>query len=655
MVFLTDQQLLELAATHHRAGRFGDAEAIYRRLLASHPGQPDLLNEIGILAMRAGRATEARQWFEQAVAANSTRGDFFNNLGMVLETLRDFAAAATALEHAMRCDPHLAAPCYNLGNVRMSQGEWSAACELFRSALARDPAHTQSYLNLGLVLSWIGRLDEAIATYRAGLARAPGVAPLWNNLGNALKLRGDHEGAIQAYEAGLAGGADALCINNAGDSLMELGRVVEASACFRQALALNPSLHEAHSNLIFSLHLLPESTSEQIAAEAHRWWIQHGEPFTAERRPHSNERSPGRRLRIGYVSPDFRDHPVGRHVLPIVRGHDRAAFEVFCYSDVNAPDEVTAQFRGAADHWRDVVLMTDAELAGAIVGDGIDLLIDLALHTRGNRLQVLARKPAPVQITFAGYPGTTGLPTIDYRLTDRFLDPPDRPASHYTEESIRLAGSFWLFAGESVERPARAPECGVVFGALNKFTKVNACVVALWSRVLREAPATRLRLLCPEGESRKRVLGQFEQEGIGRGRIECVSRSSRAEFLTMLGRVDLLLDTFPYNGHTTLCEALWMGVPAVSLASETAVSRGGLSILSQVGLGELAVTTEDDYVRTAAALANDVPRLTELRAGLRQRMLASPLMDAPAYVRDLEQRYRAMWQRWCARSGETRP
>lgn len=651
MAFLTDQQLLELAAAHHQAGRFAEAEAIYRRLLGSYPGHPGLLNELGILAMRSGRPVEARQWFEQAVAADSQRADFLNNLGMVLEAMGEFAPAAVALENALRCDPKLGAAFYNLGNVRMKQGELSAARDLFRQALECDPAHPQAHLNLGLALSKMGQLDEAVTAYRAGLARASGFAPLWNNLGNALKNRGDHDGAIHAYQAGLAGGADALCINNLGDSLLESGRAAEASECFRQAVTLNPTLHEAHSNLIFSLHLLPESTPEQIAAEAHRWWTLHGEPIAAQRRWHHNDRSPERRLRIGYVSPDFRAHPVGRHMLPIVLGHDRKQFEVFCYSDVNAADELTTQFREAADHWRDTARMTDVEIADAVARDRIDILIDLALHTHGNRLLVFARKPAPVQVTFAGYPGTTGLGNIDYRLTDRFLEPPDLSSEHGAEEPIGLAGSFWLFEGEANELPERAADHRVVLGGLSKFTKVNPRVVALWSRVLRGVPEARLVLLCPEGESRERVAEQFEREGIARERIECVARSSRAEFLALLGRVDLLLDTFPYNAHTTLCEALWMGVPAVSLVGETAVSRGGLSILSQVDLGELAVSSEDEYVRVATRLANDLSELSGLRTGLRERMRRSPLMDAAAYVRDLEQHFRVMWQRWCAAEG----
>ena len=408
-----------------------------------------------------------------------------------------------------------------------------------------------------------------------------------------------------------------------------------------------------------SLHYHPDHDARAIQAELRRWDAQFAAPLARLIRPHTNEASPDRRLKIGYVSPDFRDHAVGRNLLPLFREHDHRPLEIFCYADVIRPDALTRRFQGHADVWRDVLGRTDDQVAELIREDRIDVLVDLALHTACNRLLVFARKPAPVQVSFAGYPGSTGLSAIEYRLTDPYLDPPSLDDPDSAAEPVRLPDSFWCFDPLTDEPavnslPARASGF-VTFGCLNNFVKVNALVLALWARVLRAVGRSRLLLLAPEGQFRRGIVQRLEQEGVASDRLVFVPRQPRRQYLELYHGIDLMLDTVPYNGHTTSLDALWMGVPVVTLVGGTTVGRAGLSQLTNLGLPELVAATPEEFVRIAVELAGDLPRLEVPAASLRDRMRGSPLMDAPRFARGIEAAYRTLWRRWCARSGPPRP
>jgi predicted O-linked N-acetylglucosamine transferase (SPINDLY family) len=355
-------------------------------------------------------------------------------------------------------------------------------------------------------------------------------------------------------------------------------------------------------------------------------------------------------LKIGYVSADFRDHVVGRNVLTLLGQHDREDFEVWCYSGAIPPDSMTAQFHTLAGGWRDVVGLSVEKLARLIRNDGIDILVDLALHAAGNQLPVFARKPAPVQVSFAGYPGNTGLSTIEYHISDRHLE---AKAVRDRKENAFLIDSFWCYdpCGARVEvNELPAHQAGTItFGCLNNFCKINEPVLKLWARVLRATSDSRLVMLTGLGSHRQRTLAFLKQQGIDNHRIDFYEPCPREKYLQLYHQLDIVLDTFPYNGHTTSLDALWMGVPVVSLAGERTVSRGGLSQLSNLGFSELVAFTEDDFVQIATLLANDLSRLTDFRRTLRARMAGSVLMDARQFARDIESAYRRMWQQWCAK------
>ncbi|MGO9467828.1 MAG: hypothetical protein ACLQVF_27130, partial [Isosphaeraceae bacterium] len=345
------------------------------------------------------------------------------------------------------------------------------------------------------------------------------------------------------------------------------------------------------------------------------------------------------------------DHAMSFVTTPVLLAHDHEHFEIYCYADVARPDEITARLHSLADVWRNIAGLSDEQVSQRVRQDRIDILVDLTMHMAGNRLLAFARKPAPIQVSWLAYPGTSGVRTIDYRLTDRYIDPPGLHDHDYSEESIRLPDAFWCYdplAGEPAVSALPAVENGsITFGCLNNFCKVNDSVLKLWAQVLKAVDGSRLLLLAPGGSVRGRTLDLLEREGVRRDRVTFVARQPRPRYLELYHRIDIGLDTFPYNGHTTSLDAFWLGVPVVTLVGPTPVARAGLSLLTNLGLSELVAETPDQFVSIAVALAGDVPRLCELRATLRDRLRASPLMDAPRFARMVEAAYREMWRRWC--------
>jgi predicted O-linked N-acetylglucosamine transferase (SPINDLY family) len=492
----------------------------------------------------------------------------------------------------------------------------------------------------------------AIAALGRAVALDPNLAEPHNNLGNALKESGRLDEAIAAFGRAIALGPHlAEPHHNLGGVFREQGRLDDALACFRTAVALRPDEKAAASSLLYTLHSHPDYDAQALLAEHRRWAGRHAAPLAAEIRPHANDRTPGRALRIGYASPDFRAHPVGHMLLGLFAHHDHAQFQVIAYSDVRRPDALTHELKPLADTWHDTAGLGDAQLADCIRADRIDILVDLALHTAGNRMLVFARKPAPVQVTMLGLPATTGLATIDYRLTDPYLDPPGITDADYIEQSIRLPHCFWLFPP-----PHEAPPVGalpalsngfVTFGCLNQHIKVTRPALELWIQILQALPASRLVLQSLPGTHLDAIRARFAAEGIAGARLDFVPRAGRIAYFCRYLEFDLALDPFPYNGHTSTLDALWMGVPVITLAGRTAVGRGGASILSNAGLTEFITRTPEQYVATAVAWGTDLPRLAQLRAELRQRVRTSPLIDGRQYAADVEAAFRRMWTTWC--------
>jgi protein O-GlcNAc transferase len=424
-----------------------------------------------------------------------------------------------------------------------------------------------------------------------------------------------------------------------------------ALANYRQALAVKPDYDDAASNVLFALNFHPGYDAPAILRECRFWDEKFGRPLAHLIRPHTNDRSPDRRLRIGYLSPNFWAHSQAPFIYPLLREHDRREFEIYCYSDVVHADAVTAKLRGCAGVWRNCVGQSDQAVADMIRADAIDILVDLTMHMARGRPQVFARKPAPIQVAWLAYPGTTGLSAMDYRFTDAHLDPPGETDDGYVEKSVRLADTFACFDPNTLEPPGPltplpAERNGhITFGSLNNFFKVNVPLLKLWRRVLEAVPHSRFRLLAPEGSARRWVLETLPAE-----QVDFVSRQSRPGYLTELARIDICLDTLPYNGHTTTLDALWLGVPVVTRVGHTACGRAAASVLRNLGLAELIARDDDQFVTIAAGLAADLGRLSELRRTLRSRMSASVVLDAPRFAANVQAAYRRMWHEFAGAS-----
>lgn len=472
--------------------------------------------------------------------------------------------------------------------------------------------------------------------------------------GLALEAKGDFEAALQCYRACAAAYPSAVNPRLAmANALSTLWRTDEAIDVYAEALNLSPFRADIYSGYLLLNHYASAPDAGRIY-ELHREYGRHMSMQHARSNAFANSAEPERRLRIGYVSRNLSRHSVGYFVEPVLTHHDRGAFEVYCYYTHPQSDDATVRMRSLVDSWQVVPESeSDADLASRIADDRIDVLIDLGGHTKLNRLGAFARKPAPLQITWLGYPNTTGLGDMDYRLSDGIADPEPSADALHTERLLRINGAFLCYRPPEDSPPVvpRRADDAIVFGSFNTLVKVNPALTETWARILDAVPASRLLIKCrslEQPQTAARLLARFEMHGISRNRVALRSwTEGRVEHLASYGEVDIALDTFPYNGTTTTCEALWMGVPVVTRAGSMHMSRVGATLMSNAGLPELVTASADQYVDCAVRLARDRPRLAELREGMRERLLASPLLDQSTFVRNYERCVRAAWQDWC--------
>ncbi len=681
-------ELFAAGVAHHRAGRLTQAEACYRQVLTAQPDHADALHLCGVAAHQAGRHEFAVDLIGRAIRQNDANPIYVSNLGCALRDLGRYDEAVAVFHQAIRIDPETAEAYCSLAVTLRQLGKLDESIAASRAAIRIRPGFAQAYLSLGAALKDQGRLDEALAAYRQAKAIKPDLVEACFNLGNALKALGRLDEAVAAYRQAIhikpslvqahCNLGNALCDQgklaeavaalrqvirikpdhaaahlNLGGALLEQGKFDEAIGACREAIRFRPDFAEARSNLAFCLNHVDGISVGEVFAAHREWDACHGRAMPGPA-AHVNDRATGRRLRVGYVSPDFRMHSVAHFLEPLLRSHDRNEVEVFCYSEVSAPDATTARFEELADRWTATVGISDDALSGTIRNDGIDILVDLAGHTSRNRLAVFARKPAPVQVTWLGYPNTTGLAAMDYRLVDAVTDPEPEADAFASEALVRLPGGFLCYG---VRQEAPAPSTApcltngfVTFGSFNNPAKLSGATLDVWAQLLARLPAARLLLKGkPFAEAATRTLyrDRLVERGVAADRVELVGWLPDRAHLALYDSIDIALDPFPYNGTTTTCEALWMGVPVVSLRGDRHAARVGASLLGQVGLSDLVAASTEAYVEAAAALAGDPARLSELRHSLRRHMAASPLCDAAAFARKVEAAYRTMWRRWC--------
>jgi predicted O-linked N-acetylglucosamine transferase (SPINDLY family) len=778
--------LCDLAGALSDQGEFAAAAEACRAALEVRPEAIDIRIRLGELLLGAGRPTEAAIAFEHAVAARPDDPAIHVKLGSALQLAGRHGEAIDAFRAAAALDPHGPEPMDRLGAALHRAGRPDEATACFEQAIARRPAYVPAHVHLGDCLLEMGLpdpaldayrralalrpadsaiaaqlaaalpdeslLEEAIAECRAATARRPGDAQAFCNLGVAYYRRRNLDAALRAYRQALGlNPAHAAATNNLGLTLKDAGQIDEAIGCLRKVVELNPRRSECHSNLLYLLHFDPDCDAAALQREHAVWRQRHADSLKDCLRVHDNDPSPERRLRIGYVSPNFRQHSVGRFLTALFDNHDHERFEIVAYSSVRRPDAITARLRRRCDRWVDATRLSDEALAEQVRVDRIDVLVDLTMHMADSRLLTFARKPAPVQVTYLAYCSLTGLDTIDYRLTDLYLDPqPDvlprpglprrtgdgvtlfpggppfspspgtpgegwgeglafgseektltpspparsrstgrgseffgsqnraphpaaevvgatrtpsqnpPPAEYWergpeairdSEEPLPLPRSYWCYdpgiATPDVN-PLPALSRGYVsFASLNNFCKASPAALELWARILRAVPSARLLLHAWPGDHRERVRGLFASEGVDAGRLRFFDMLSLPQYFALHHAIDVALDPFPYPGGTTTCDALWMGVPTVSLVGRSPFMRSGLSILSNAALPELAVDSPGRYLETTMALAGDLPRLAQLRSTMRDRLRESPLMDGARFARDVEAAYRSIWRRWC--------
>jgi predicted O-linked N-acetylglucosamine transferase (SPINDLY family) len=607
----------------------------------------------GNACLRNNQLAEAKTLFTRVCAIKPTDAEAWIALGNVNGQLGQFEEAAACCERAVALRPDIAVTHNNLGNVYKLQGRLNEALASYQEALRLDPHDAMAHSNLGILLKTMGRIDEATACLQDALRLDPRHAEAHNNLGNIHFDGGRLDKALACFQEALRLKPEFVqAYNNLGLVYQAQGRLEDALACYREALRLDPDKAIPHSNLLYVLNYRDRCDAATLFAEHVRWGERHGRGLS-DLDAHSNVPDADRRLRVGYVSADFRNHPIAYFLEAVLAHRDKARFEIFCYNNRAISDDATRRLRRHADHWRDIVGQPDEAVARQIRRDGIDILVDLAGHTKGNRLLTFALKPAPVQATWIGYITTTGLKAMDYIIADRFVIPPeDEP--YYVERPVRLPHSYLCFTAphypiEVSPLPALHGN-EVTFGCFNNASKLTPTVIAVWAKLLHAVPHSRLFLKytgLDDVQVQRHYRDLFTQHRIEGNRIRFSGQSPRERLLAAYREVDIALDPFPYNGGTTTVEALWMGVPVVSLRGDRFVSRTGETILTNIGLAECVADSEDAYIAKARALTADLPRLAELRSQLRSRLLNSPLCDGAGFTRDLEAAYRTMWKSWC--------
>ena len=639
----------ELGFARRSQGDYAGAIEAYEAALQREPDFADALNNLGTCHQLRGQLPKAEAAFRRALELQPQIATYALNLGLILCQQHKFSMATDVLRRTREREPNNPEAAFNLGNALHGLGALRDAAEQYGAAVALRPDYADALITLGNTLEELGELESAVGAYEAAVRSRPDSVVALNNLGSLLRRLGRIEAAESVIRRGLELDTHQPALyDNLGSILKEGGQLDAAIQCFAKAVALAPDNAATHSNLVYAV-TFQALEGATILSECRGWNDRHAAALHPQvrSRPSAESLAVRSRLRVGYVSADFRDHCQSLFTIPLLSHHDRTGFEIFCYSSVARPDSYTHRIQMLADTWRDVHALDDAALCELIRGDRIDVLVDLSMHMAGGRPLVFARAPAPIQLTWLAYPGTTGIGAMDYRLSDPRLDPPEFDR-HYSERTVRLPDAFWCYDPLTDQPDVNAlPAFArgyLTLGCLNNPCKMTDHALSLWSAVLRALPDSRLLLMVPPGRYRQRVQQRLGEQGVSAQRVDFVAYRARPEYLRSYHDIDLGLDTFPYSGHTTSLDSFWMGVPVVTRVGRTCVGRGGLSQLFQLGLLELAAETDESFVEAAVAMANNLPRLASLRSQLRGRLRQSPLMDAARFARNIETAYQECWR-----------
>ncbi len=683
------ENLLQQAISYHRNGDLRRAEMTYRTIISQEPSNSSAYHLLGLIAHQVRKHDQAEALIQKSIALNPDSAVLYANLGNVMKDKKDYAKAAHCYHKAIEINPQFPEAYNGLGIMMCGKGRTEKGIACFKKALSLRPEFAHACNNLGNAYKTLNDNEQAIRYYKKAIQMQPDHAEAHSNLGTVLKNEGKRDAAetmyakalelnptcIEAlnslgllrYESGEIGRAiecfkrmlridehhSGACINM-GNMMKEWGKHQHALSWYRKAAEREPGYHDAHTNILLTMHYDDEYSPEDIFKEHRRWGMKFDDAAACDMFPAAE--ASRRPLRIGYMSPDFRRHPVSFFIEPVIEGHDRANVTVHCYADVKRRDDVTDRIRERADSWVDITGMQDREVERLIRNDGIDILVDLAGHTGDNRIKVFADRPAPVQVTYLGYPDTTGLCAVDYRISDALADPPGNADTLHTEKLVRIPDCFLCYrpycSDSSIADPPVFDNGYITFGSFCNSSKVTPRMVALWSEILHNTENARLHLKSrqlTDDNVVKYYADMFLKHGISKERIQLSGHvPSYRQHIESYNRIDIALDTFPYNGTTTTCEALWMGVPVITLCGDRHSSRVGSSLLTTIGHHELIAENVHDYVKKAMFLAANTECIDKLRRNLRKHMKQSALCDERGYVEHLEHAYRAMWLRYCS-------
>jgi protein O-GlcNAc transferase len=642
-------------------GQHSEAVSSYRRALKIEPDNAEASLNQGVSLLELGKLDAAEQCMHRTLEIEPGSAEAHNSLGLILRKRHQMDAALLYFQKALSIRPGFAAAHINIGSVLQDLGQDEAAAQSYQRALDINPDSAIAHSNHGSVLKSLGKLDQAEASCRRALEIDPGLAEAHNNLGVIFSRTNRLTESIESFEQAIKTRGDyANAYANLGGVLKDIGRLAEASETLDRALAIDPDSVLAHNNLLFIHNYMADLPAEQLLANAKRF----GEVAARLAQPRMNWQNPPdpqRVLRVGFVSGDLSGHPVGfflEGVLAALTSRPAGRLELFAYPTFTCDDATSTRLRACCKGWHSAVGLSDKALAQRITDDGIDILIDLSGHTAHNRLTMFAWKPAPVQVSWLGYFATTGVAAIDYFIADPWTLTPDQEIN-FSEQIWRLPDTRLCFTAPTedvVVGPLPALANGyVTFGSFNNLSKMNDAVVALWARVLNAVPDSRLFLKYQQlGEAsvRQNTRERFAAHGIKPERLTLESYASRSSYLATYQRVDIALDPFPFPGGTTTAEALWMGIPVLTLAGKRFLSRQGVGLLTNAGLPDWIAADAHDYLARAVSHAGDLHRLAALRRGLRQQMLDSPVFDASRFAQHFETALLGMWHKWCSESAD---
>jgi len=675
---------LQRAVDLHRAGEEQQAELLYREILTLNPDDLNANYLLGLIELGRQQFNDAVSRLRRACTILPSEPLYHYKLGLALQGLGDVDGAERCFQNALELRPAYVDAVLSLTGLWHAKGETDRAVDKLLELLEQNHQDTQTYRRIGEWAMGVGRFDlavkayklqterkvddgeayfylgnayfrmdrfeDAAAAFRRSVELLPNVAGCYGNLGNTLDKLGDPRAASEAIRKAIELKPDnpQLYINlaHALSGLVDTEKAVDA---YKKALTFDPKNFSAASNMLLILNYTQAYTDAEIFS-LHRFW---GERFEEQYKPRWNRRRvdvSNRRLRLGYISGDFKRHSVAFFFEPVIEHHDRGQFETYGYSMVRSPDEITARIKKKFDHWRNIDVLDADTVATIIRNDQIDILVDLSGHSSLNRMPVIAQKPAPIQVSWLGYPNTTGLTSVDYRFTDEVADPPGEADLYHTEQLFRLKEGFLCYRGEPnaqiVESPPVYKRGYITFVSFNSMNKLNRKTVADWSRLLLEFEGSRILIKCGQLEkeiNRDRLTLWFEEEGVDRQRLDLRGMvPGLEEHLALYGEADIALDPRPYNGTTTTFEALWMGVPVLTVTGNSHRGRVGTSILQHLGLEYLIAKDTAELVAKARALVEQPQLLADLRKGLRRQIITSSFCDEQGFVFKIEEAYRTM-------------